>query len=61
MAKGEIPTAEFKDMLQSRILEVLDEWPVEDQYCPVMFFIYPNEEYEYRGYSNIPEFKALQK
>ena len=29
MAKGEISTAEFKDMLQSRILEVLDEWPVE--------------------------------
>lgn len=60
MAKGEIPTAEFKDMLQSRILEVLDEWPVEDQYA-VMFFIYPNEEYEYRGYSNIPEFKMLYK
>ena len=31
MAKGEISTAEFKDMLQGRILEVLDEWPVEDQ------------------------------
>ena len=60
MAKGEISTAEFKDMLQSRILEVLDEWPVEDQYA-VMFFIYPNEEYEYRGYSNIPEFKMLYK
>lgn len=25
MAKGEISAAEFKDMLQSRILEVLDE------------------------------------
>ena len=60
MAKGEICTAEFKDMLQSRIFEVLDEWPVEDQYA-VMFFIYPNEEYEYRGYSNIPEFKMLYK
>ena len=60
MAKGEISAAEFKDMLQSRILEVLDEWPVEDQYA-VMFFIYPNEEYEYRGYSNIPEFKMLYK
>ena len=60
MAKGEIPTAEFKDMLQSRILEVLDEWPVEDQYA-VMFFIYPNEEYEYRGYSNIPESKMNRK
>lgn len=45
MAKGEIPTAEFKDMLQSRILEVLDDGPVEDQYA-VMFFIYPNEEYD---------------
>ena len=60
MAKGEISAAAFKDMLQSRILEVLDEWPVEDQYA-VMFFIYPNEEYEYRGYSNIPEFKMLYK
>lgn len=55
-----ITTMEFKNMLRTRILEVLDSWPAEDQYA-IMFFVYPNEAYEYRGYSNIAEFLMLYR
>ena len=58
MAKGEISTAEFKDMLQGRILEVLDEWPVEDQYPSCFSFTRTKNT---KSYSNIPEFKMLYK
>ncbi len=53
-------TAEFRRMLKNRIIEVLESWPAEDQYA-IMFFIYPNECYEYGGRSNIPEFVMLYK
>lgn len=57
---SEVTTMRFKDMLRTRVLEVLDSWPAEDQYA-IMFFVYPNEAYEYRGYSNIPEFLMLYR
>lgn len=53
-------TTVFRAMLRSRILEILDAWPAQDQYA-IMFFIYPNESCEYNGYHNIPEFSMLFK
>ena len=53
-------TMEFKSVIKTRIIEVLESWPVRDQYA-IMFFIYPNECYDYGGYSNIPEFRMLYK
>lgn len=53
-------TMTFRAMLRSRILEILNAWPAEDQYA-VMFFIYPNEMYTYGEYENLPEFKMLYK
>lgn len=53
-------TMAFRTTLRNRILEILDAWPVQDQYA-IMFFIYPNESYEYKGYHNIPEFTMLYK
>ncbi|MBR5010726.1 MAG: hypothetical protein IKY06_08800 [Clostridia bacterium] len=51
---------EFKQQLRDKIFEVLNSWPVNDQYA-IMFFIYPNECNEYGGYNNIPEFTMLYK
>ena len=51
---------DFRTVLRNRIMEILESWPAEDQYA-IMFFIYPNECYEYGGYSNIPEFIMLYK
>ena len=56
----EAKTVEFKEMLRDRIVEVLDSWPAEDQYA-VMFFIYPNQSHEYRGYADLPEFSMLYR
>lgn len=53
-----IPAGPFKEMLRARILETLDRWPAEDQYA-VMFFIYPNLAYEYKGCTNVAEFIML--
>ena len=50
----------FQDILRNRILDVLESWEVRDQYA-IMLFIYPNETYEYGGYSNIPEITMLYK
>lgn len=50
----------FKSLLRAKILEVLASWPAADQYA-IMFLIYPNEAYEYRGYSNLPEFSMLYR
>ncbi len=58
--KEEVKTMEFKDLLRERILEVLDSWEAKDQYA-IMFLIYPNESFEYGGYSNIPKFSMLYK
>lgn len=55
-----IQTSEFRGMLRSRILEILDSWPAADQYA-IMFFINPNEANEYRGYSNLSEFAMVYK
>lgn len=56
-AEGEkMDTERFKAMIRDRVLSILYAWPADDQYA-IMFFIYPNESYEYRGYSNIPEFQ----
>lgn len=60
VGRKEVATMEFKSMLRTRIREVLDAWPAKDQYA-IMFFVYPNESYEYRGYSNIPEFLMLYR
>ena len=51
---------EFKDMLRSRILEILNAWPVRDQYA-IMFFLYPNECFTYGEYENLPEFDLLYR
>ena len=51
---------EFREALRNRMIEVLESWPVQDQYA-IMLFIYPNELYEYGGYSNIPEVSMLYK
>ena len=56
----EMKTMEFRNLLRERILEILDAWPVKDQYG-IMFFIYPNEAYEYGEYYNISEFKMLYR
>ena len=59
-ASEDVYTMRFKEILRTRILEILDTWPAEDQYA-IMFFIYPNEAYEHRGYTNIPEFQMLYR
>ena len=51
---------EFRAILYNRITEILESWPQQDQYA-IMFFIYPNECFEYGRYSNIPEFQMLYK
>ena len=51
---------EFKDMLRSRILEILNAWPVRDQYA-IMFFLYPNECFTYGEYENLTEFDLLYR
>ncbi len=53
-------TMRFRELLRTRILEILDTWPAQDQYA-IMFFVYPNEMYEHRGYTNIPEFQMLYR
>lgn len=58
--EGSLDTMDFRSMIRSRIIEILESWPIKDQYA-VMFFIYPNECYEYNGYSNLPEFTVLYK
>ena len=59
-AEGGKALMDFRTVLRNRIVEILDSWPSEDQYA-IMFFIYPNECYEYNGYYNIPEFIMLYK
>ena len=60
IAQEETPTMRFKEILRGRILDILDTWPAQDQYA-IMFFVYPNEMYEHRGYANIPEFQMLYR
>ena len=60
IAKEDEHTTRFKELLRTRILEILDTWPAQDQYA-IMFFVYPNEMYEHRGYANIPEFQMLYR
>ena len=59
-AQEDVHTMRFKEILRTRILEILNAWPAEDQYA-IMFFVYPNEAYEHRGYANIPEFQMLYR
>jgi len=60
IAQEQTPTMRFKEILRERILDILDAWPAKDQYA-IMFFVYPNEAYEHRGYANIPEFQMLYR
>ena len=45
----------IREILLSRIKQIIDQWPVEDQYA-ISFFVYTNEAYEYGDYSNVPYF-----
>ncbi len=58
--EGDSIKMEFRDLLRDRIVSILENWTVQDQYA-IMFFIYPNECYEYAGYTNLPKFTMLYK
>jgi len=45
----------IRKILFNRIKQIIDYWPIEDQYA-ISFFVYTNESYEYSGYSNVPYF-----
>ncbi|MBQ4075645.1 MAG: hypothetical protein IJD39_10655 [Clostridia bacterium] len=45
----------IREILLSRIKQIIDQWSVEDQYA-ISFFVYTNEAYEYGDYSNVPYF-----
>lgn len=53
MAKKKIDLHEF---LYQKIMTVLNEWDYSDVYS-ISFFVYSNEAYEYKGYSNISTFE----
>jgi len=45
----------IREILLNRIKQIIDHWPVEDQYA-ISFFVHTNEAYEYGDYSNVPYF-----
>ena len=41
--------------LEKNVIDIISSWNEEDIYA-VSFFVYSNEAYEYKGYSNVTEF-----
>lgn len=46
---------DLEQILYDRVKQIMSGWDVEDIYA-VSFFAYSNEEYEYRGFSNVTNF-----
>ena len=48
---------DLRAYLKNRLIDVISAWDADDVYA-VSFFVYSNESYEYRGYSNVTEFSV---
>lgn len=46
---------DLRAYLEKKLREIISQWDEEDIYA-VSFFVYANEENEYGGYTNVPEF-----
>lgn len=53
--KGECEMIDLKQYFYDKVKSVMDEWDYSDAYS-VTFFVYSNESYKYKEYSNISEF-----
>lgn len=49
-------TADIQQTLYSQIKEIIADWQIPEDVYAISFFVYPNEVFEYEGYSNLPEF-----
>ena len=45
----------LKEYLYQKVKKTMDEWDLSDAYS-ITFFIYSNEAYEYKEYSNVSVF-----
>lgn len=48
---------DLRAYLKNKLIDVISAWDADDVYA-VSFFVYSNESYEYRGYSNVTEFSV---
>ena len=48
---------DLRAYLEKKLRGIISQWDEEDIYA-VSFFVYANEENEYGGYTNVPEFSV---